>query len=348
MTGPILTTVTLTIVSMLTGGLSTGNQPAQPPAKAASPVPERAALMKQAADAQEAGRNDEAIRLMRLAAERYQSVQAYLELARLQSRTKQSAAALDSLLKARALAPNSEDVLSAYAQLTLAVKQPMPAVFALQSLTRMCPSVSQYHYLLGVGLMAIGDMPSAVEALTEADRLEGERALTLLALGLALNNRKHFAEARTALVHSIELQPESIEAVAALAEAESGLGNFDAAAGHAERVLQRSPASATANLVMGLVLIERRDYAGAQEALRKAMSADPDSPKAVYQLSLVAARLGDEAAARRYVGLYQEKLRAVEERIKMLRAGGSLATGPAETPKPPNTTKPTGARKGPQ
>ena len=136
------------------------------------------------------------------------------------------AAALDSLSKARALAPNSEDVLSAYAQLSLAVKQPMPAVLALQSLTRMCPSVSQYHYLLGVGLMAIGDMPSAVEALTEADRLEPERALTLLALGLALNNRKHFADARTTLVHSLELQPESIEAVAALAEAEVGSGKL--------------------------------------------------------------------------------------------------------------------------
>ena len=54
-----------------------------------------------------------------------------------------------------------------------------------------------YHYLLGVGLMAIGDMPGAVDALEEADRLEPERPLTLLALGLALNNRKLFAEART-------------------------------------------------------------------------------------------------------------------------------------------------------
>ena len=349
MTVPVPTAATLVLISILTAGLAAGRQSAQPRAKAPSPVPERAALLKQAADAQQAGHNDEAIRLLRLAADRYQSVHAYLEMARVQSRTKQAAAALDSLLKARALAPNSEDVLSAYAQLSLAVKQPMPAVLALQSLTRMCPSVSEYHYLLGVGLMAIGDMPSAVEALDRGGSLgRRERALTLLALGLALNNRKHFADARTALVHSLELQPESIEAVAALAEAESGLGNFDAAAGHAERVLQRSPASATANLVMGLVLIERRDYAGAQDALRKAMSADPDSPKAVYQLSLVAARLGDEAAARRYVGLYQEKLRAVEERIKMLRAGGSLATGPAATPKPPNTPKPTGSRKGPR
>ena len=53
-------------------------------------------------------------------------------------------------------------------------------------------------------------------------------------------------------------------------------------------------------------------------------SADPDSPKAFYQLSLAAARLGDEAGAQRYVQVYQEKLQAVEERVNQLRAGGSL------------------------
>ncbi len=90
--------------------------------------------------------------------------------------------------------------------------------------------------------------------------------MTLLALGLVLNNRKHFADARTVLVDSLELQPDSSEAVAALAEAEAGLGDFDAAAGHAARAMEQSPASATANLVMGLVLIERRDYTAAQDA----------------------------------------------------------------------------------
>ena len=259
LTGLILTTAMLSIFPMITSMLTVGSSSAQPPRTVAGPAPDRAALLK-------AGRGSAGGRAHRrgdstAAARRQsdmQSAQAYLELARLQARTKQNAAALDSLQKARALAPNSEEVLSAYAQLTLAVKRPMPAVLVLQSLVRMCPSVSQYHYLLGVGLMAIGDMPSAVEALTEADRLEPERALTLLALGLALNNRKHFADARDRAVHSLELQPESMEAVAALAEAESGLGNFDAAASHAERAVQRAPASATANLVIGLVLIERR------------------------------------------------------------------------------------------
>lgn len=290
-------------------------------------VPDRAVLLTRAAEAQRAGRYDQAMQLLQVAADRHHSVQAWLELARLQLRAKQPAAALDSLTRARELAPNSEEVLSAYAQLALASKLPMPAVMTLVPLTRMCPTVAEYRYLLGVGLMALGDIPSSVDALQEADRLEPDRALTLLALGLALNNRKQFAEARTVLARSLDLDPQSPEAVAALAEAEAGLGDYDAAATDAGRALTRIPSNATANLVVGLVALERRNYADALAALVKANQADPESPKVLYQLSLASARLGDDAAARRYVALYQQKLREVEERITLLRAGGAFAPG---------------------
>jgi hypothetical protein len=88
---------------------------------------------------------------------------------------------------------------------------------------------------------------------------------------------------------------------------------------------------------MGLTAIERRNYAEARDALLKANKADPESPKILYQLSLVFARLGDEASAKRYVDLYQEKLRSVEERIKVLRTGGTLTAARSEpAPKPPS------------
>jgi hypothetical protein len=57
---------------------------------------------------------------------------------------------------------------------------------------------------------------------------------------------------------------------------------------------------------------------------------DPESSKVLYQLSLAFARLGDDAGARRYVELYQEKLRTVEERIKALRTGGTLTPGSSQ------------------
>jgi tetratricopeptide (TPR) repeat protein len=178
--------------------------------------------------------------------------------------------------------------------------------------------------------MAIGDMPAAQEALEEANRLEPDRALTLLALGLSLNNRKLFTNAKPALMRSLELQRDSHEALAALAESEAGLGDFDGAMTHARQALERSSTNATANLVVGLVALERRTYAEARDALLRANKADPESPKILYQLSLAFARLGDDANAKRYVDLYQEKLRSVEERIKILRTGGTLTPGRSE------------------
>ena len=293
-------------------------RPAPKPQPSAT-VPDRETLLQQAAAAQKAGRAPDAMRLYGVAAEKHQSVAAYLELARLQSRAGQGASALASLEKARDIAPNSEDVLSAYAQLAMAAKQPLPAVLALEPLTRMHPLEPQYHYLLGVGLMALGDMPSATEALSTANTLEPDRALTLLAYGLALNNRKMFDEAKSALQRSIELQPDSVEAIAALAEAEAGLGNYDTAATFAGRALARAPSNATALLVNGMVLLEQRKYPEARDVLLRAAETDPDSPKTVYQLSLVYARLGDEAEARRYVELYRARLQAMEKRVETLR-----------------------------
>jgi tetratricopeptide (TPR) repeat protein len=301
----------------------------------------RASLLSRAAAAQKAGRDDEAAALFRSAGDKFRSVHAYLALARLEVRARQLQAAMTTLGKARALAPNSEEVLDAFSQLALTVKQPMPAVIALQALTRMCPAVAPYHYRLGVGLMAIGDMPGAADALAEADRLEPERPLTLLALGLARINRKEFADAKIALTRSLDLDPESAEAIAALAEAEAGLGEYDAAAARAGAALERAPGSATAHLVMGLVKMERRDYAGARDALLKAAAADPESAKAIYQLSLVYARLGEDATAAKYVEQYQAKLREQAERIRELRAGGVLKPPPDPAAvKKPSPAKP--------
>jgi tetratricopeptide (TPR) repeat protein len=309
--------------------VSIGAQSPQPPTRgtAARGVPDRGALLQQAEAAQQSGRSDEAMRLFRIAAEHHQSVRAYLELARLQARAGDATSALASLAKARDLAPNSEDVLAASAQLALSARFPMPAVLTLQSLTRICPAVAQYRYLLGVGLMAIGDMAAADEALKEANRLEPEQPLTLLALGLVLNNRKLYADAKATLARSIELQPDNTEAIAALAEAEAGAGDLDAATIHARRALERAPANATANLVMGLILMDQKNYTGARDALLKAIAADPDAAKVIYQLSLALARLGDEAGARKYVEMYQEKLRNAEARVNALRAGGALPSG---------------------
>ena len=56
--------------------------------------------------------------------------------------------------QARAIAPNSEEVLSAYAETSLAAHATLPALSALDALTRLCPTVARYRYLEGAALTA--------------------------------------------------------------------------------------------------------------------------------------------------------------------------------------------------
>jgi tetratricopeptide (TPR) repeat protein len=282
---------------------------------------DRATLLADAASALAAGRRSDAKQLLKTAADRFGSVTALLQLARLQSGDGDANGALDSLQKARVLAPNSEEVLSAIAQLALAARLPVPAAGALDALTRMCPETAQYHYLFGVALLAASDTVRATEALQTADRLEPDRPLTLAAIGLALNSRKQFAEAKTALTRSLELDPDKPETIAALAEAEASLGDLSTAEQHARRALDAAPADATAHLVIGMVRLQQARYEESRDALIKAAAADPQSPKADYQLSLVYARLGDTANAERSLESYRRKLADLNERVKAMRAG---------------------------
>jgi tetratricopeptide (TPR) repeat protein len=264
------------------------------------------------------------------AIERFRSVRALLLLARLQSSRRNPAAALRSLDQARTLAPNSEDVLLAYGQFSLAERTPLPAILALEPLSRMCPSVGHYRYLLGVALMQIGNTPASVDALREAQRLEPDRPLTLVGLGLALNSQKLYAEARDHLLRCLELEPDNIDAVAALAEAEEGLGETENAEAHAQRALSRSPGNATANLALGMLRIKQERYQEARDALEQAVTAEPTLPKAHYQLSLACARLGDQEGSRRHVELYQKHLKEAEDRLRDLGARMDLpGSGPA-------------------
>jgi tetratricopeptide (TPR) repeat protein len=260
-------------------------------------------------------------------AQKPESVRALLELARKQSEREDLGGALATLGRARALAPNSEEVLHAYAEATLAVQGPLAALTVLESLTRLCPSVGQYHFLLGTALMQAGDVAAAVEPLKEAERLEADEPEILTALGTALNDRALYPDARSRLLRALSLAPDNVEAIAALAEAEVGLGELREAEDHAQRALARSGADATANRVIGMVRMSQQRYAEARDALLKAVASDPSSPQAHYQLSLAYARLDDEASSEKHLALYRRCAADRESRTQQVRAVTGFSMG---------------------
>jgi len=299
---------------------------------ATSPKLDLQAGLNQARSALAAGRLPEAAQLYRELADQHKSVRALLGLARIHAGIGDAPGALDVLERARQLAPNSEEVLDAQARVALAARAPVIATRALESLARMVPAVMENQYLLGVALMQAGDMPSGARALEEARKLEPNRALTLVALGFAYNGQKLYAEAKPPLQRALEIDGSDVEALAALAEAEAGLGELEAAETHARRVLARVEDHAIANLVMGLVRMKQERYQEAREVLEKSVRKDPSfrvggssSAKALYQLSLACARLGDEAGQKEYLDLYMKAQKENAERLRDLQ--GAAGTG---------------------
>ena len=297
-------------------------------AKPGVPEPDRATLLKRAAVAVSAGRRAEAATLLREAADRFQSVRALLQLAELQSNGGDSKGALDSLTRARTLAPNAEGVLAALARRL--GKSPLPALQAWEPLARMHPKVAEYQLGLGTALADAGDLRAAVAALKRSQALEPNRASTLVALGIALNGLGAYAEAREPLTRSLELEPDNTDAAAALAEAEVGVGDLASAEAHAWRALTRSPAHATANLALGMVLLSRDRPAEAREALQTAAAADPRSAKAEHQLALVCTALNDGDGARIHEA--ESRRRADEARARVERLWETLGRFDGDEP----------------
>ncbi len=263
---------------------------------------------------------------LRSVAERFQSARALLELARLQGRGGRHAVAAETLDRALALAPNSEELLAARARVSLALETPVLAIRALESLTRIHPTVSEYHYLLGVAQLQIGERAGAIEALELSLELEPGRPLTLIALSTTLNAQKRFEEAREVARRAVRRDPESAEALAALAEAEEGLGEIGAAEEHAAQALARQPEHGRALAAIGRIRMTQERYEEARDVFQRALAGMPGSAQTHYQLSLAFARLGDRESSKKHLDAYRRIRQEDDDRLVEVRTRAGLAS----------------------
>ncbi len=259
-------------------------------------------------------------------AERFQSVRALIELARLQARSGRNPAAAEALQRALAIAPNSEAALSAQAKVALAIQTPVVAIRALEALTRMHPEVAEHAYLLGVARLQVAEMDDAAAALERSLELAPARPLPLLALGKTLAAQKRFPEARDALRQSLQLDPDNAETLAVLAETEQGLDQLELAEEHVTQALARDGNHPGALMTLGLIRMSQQRYEEARDALLRAVASAPDLAKAHYQLSLAFARLGDRETSSEHLELYRRIRREKDERLGELRTRAGLGT----------------------
>jgi predicted Zn-dependent protease len=141
----------------------------------------------------------------------------------------------------------------------------------------------------------------------------------LLAYAVALHGRKEYDQAATHLEHVLALDPQNGEALYLLGDIAQIRGDLRTAEELAQRVLASEPRHPGANLVAGLALMKRGDYAAAQKALETAAIGDPGYGRTQYHLSQVYTRLGEEGRAAAARAAYEESVRKSSEQQQALR-----------------------------
>ncbi len=281
------------------------------------------------------GRIPAANRQLRSLDRRFESVEALVRLADIFVGLNNSKAAMDYLEKARGLAPSSEEVLVLHAELALDIGVIPVAAASVEPLARMRPDVARYQLYLGRVWAGLGKMGEASEALLRSVALDPELKEAFLPLGLALNHESRFEQAGDYLRRYLESFPDDLEATAGLAEAEQRLGESESAESRVRWVLERDPEHGRANLVLGLLLLGREELTEARTAFERAVSADPLSAKAHYQLSLVCTRLRDRACASEHLKKYKNALKGPESTFQTMESKAvELELQKQEDPRP--------------
>lgn len=235
--------------------------------------------------------------------------------------------ASEILARALTIAPNSEEALRDYAHNSLAIKDPVGAMGALEPLTRIHPKNAEYPYLMGVAQLQVAGVGLAVESLQRSLALEPHRLLTLIALGFAYNVQKKYGEAKEVLLRGLVLEPDEVEALAAMAEAEDGLGDLEQAEYHAQRALAQAGSHHAALYIIGKVRMSQGRFEEARDLFQQAVATSPDSPKAHYQLSLAYARLNDLENSKKHRELYREAKDQEDQRIIDMRTRAGMGVG---------------------
>ncbi|HLH04243.1 MAG TPA: tetratricopeptide repeat protein [Bryobacteraceae bacterium] len=132
-----------------------------------------------------------------------------------------------------------------------------------------------------------------IASLARAGEVEPDSPRIHALLGEAYQRRKMSNEALQEYSRMLALQPDNIAGLAGLAAAYLQAGRLDEAQTAAQRALSKSPNDGEINLLMGEILVARRDYQRAEPYLEHGLHSRPDLvPRAHALLGRALARTG--------------------------------------------------------
>lgn len=230
---------------------------------------------------------------------------ALLALSRAVARQSRFDEASDLLERARKAGVPRERIAIEYAALHLAAGEPGKARVVLQELVELQPNLGSAWAMLAGVLLQMGDAKALEDCERKLERIKGKDFLTMVVLGQIALNKADFVGARTYLESALAMRPNTAVLVELLLRLDVAEGRKDAAAQHVRSLLLLDSGNPFANQVLASLQMERKEYALAENSLRKSLERKR-SPEALNDLAWVLKERGSLAEAE---ALVREALR---------------------------------------
>lgn len=149
-------------------------------------------------------------------------------------------------------------------------------------------SFPQAYTMLGTAYLQLNNWKDAQPALEKAIQLDPKSAGAYLQLGAAYNQMKDYPKAEAALTRGLELSPNAAAGHYELAKTYWALGRWQDAEPHAAKAVEAMPDVAPLHVLMGNILLRKKDAQGALREFQEYLRLDPNGSMAPAVRDIVA------------------------------------------------------------
>ncbi|MGA8143083.1 MAG: tetratricopeptide repeat protein [Candidatus Acidiferrales bacterium] len=173
-------------------------------------------------------------------------------------------------------------------QKALEAKDLNSGVAHLQKAIQLYDAFPQAYTMLGGAYVALGKYKDAEAALQKAVQLDPKASGAFIELGAAFNQEKDYPAAEKALSQGLTLNPEAVAGHYEIAKTYMALGRWQDADPHATKALAALPDMAPVHVLMGNILLKKRDARGALHEFQEYLRLDPNGSMAPSARDIVA------------------------------------------------------------
>ncbi|MGH9517716.1 MAG: tetratricopeptide repeat protein [Terriglobales bacterium] len=211
----------------------------------------------------------------------------------------------EMLQKARVVAPDSVEVLRHLIVEAMECGKNGNALSAAQELQTKSSELSDRYLAASVMIQQKQYLPAS-HILEDYTAQRPDDAKALLGLGIAYLALLRYADARQALEHSLQIEPNIAETEYQLGVVLAQQGDRRNATQHWEKAVALEPRHAQALFSLGTMYLEAGELKKAHDAFARSLVVNPNNMKTEYDLALVLNKLGNSQEAKVHLERYRQ------------------------------------------